>query len=520
MNSVTSESTAAALKNGSQELSKKKSSSKLKLSNINNTSWIRSSFNKAFSKGKSKTPTPTITADSGHNIQQHQVDSLITPTGSPVKRGSNSGDGSATSGAQLSDDGDDSGVGHGGDSSNSRSVPSSPLMSIRSFRSSNSSDSKATTASNGDKRTSTDSQDSPVVDQLRKQLREKEMQLTDMRLESLTSAHQVENLKDMMNRMRSELTALKQDNDRLQRFPNQNKSLTSSTSSMVSALAASNCVSVPPVTSSSMDTFDLDNSIHQMTNTSDNLRLVTLGTGSHVLSTLVISPKTSWDQLDGIVKRHFKEHLLRVDAALSLGITVDSLACYLLGPGSKQVQRKFSDLNSMAQLPDQLPFHYFTGVGVGECHINVQFKSAIDSLSFDTLIPKSVLTKFITLLDDKRCLILAGTSGTGKTYLAHKLAEYFSVKHLTEEGKNTVMTSARPSVSAEPGTVLTFNVDHKNVKELRAFLVNIVEQCEQGQIMISSKETPTVIVLDNLHHLDSLLDILNVIQRIQKIDDR
>lgn len=40
------------------------------------------------------------------------------------------------------------------------------------------------------------------VDELKKQLREKEMVLTDIRLEALTSAHQLESLKETVNKMR------------------------------------------------------------------------------------------------------------------------------------------------------------------------------------------------------------------------------------------------------------------------------------------------------------------------------
>lgn len=41
-----------------------------------------------------------------------------------------------------------------------------------------------------------------MVEQLRKQLREKDMVLTDIRLEALSSAHQLESLKDTVIKMR------------------------------------------------------------------------------------------------------------------------------------------------------------------------------------------------------------------------------------------------------------------------------------------------------------------------------
>lgn len=74
------------------------------------------------------------------------------------------------------------------------------------------------------------------VAELQKQLREKDLVLTDIRLEALSSAHQLESLKDTVMKMRvrlslfcfiaianvlllqSEMLSLKQNNERLQRI--------------------------------------------------------------------------------------------------------------------------------------------------------------------------------------------------------------------------------------------------------------------------------------------------------------
>lgn len=60
--------------------------------------------------------------------------------------------------------------------------------------------------------------DSDVVKELKRHLREKDMQLTDLRLESLSSAYQLENLKSAISRMKLEILTLKQDNDSLQKI--------------------------------------------------------------------------------------------------------------------------------------------------------------------------------------------------------------------------------------------------------------------------------------------------------------
>jgi neuron navigator 2 len=71
---------------------------------------------------------------------------------------------------------------------------------------------------------------STVLD-LRKQLRDKDMKLTDTRLEALSSAHQLEQLRETMTKMKNEMSALKADNDRLHRMMT-SRGLNSSQSSL------------------------------------------------------------------------------------------------------------------------------------------------------------------------------------------------------------------------------------------------------------------------------------------------
>lgn len=61
-------------------------------------------------------------------------------------------------------------------------------------------------------------ENNPLVEDLKKQLREKDLVLTDIRLEALSSASQLENLKETVMKMRQEMLNLKQNNERLQRM--------------------------------------------------------------------------------------------------------------------------------------------------------------------------------------------------------------------------------------------------------------------------------------------------------------
>ncbi|XP_042323876.1 neuron navigator 3 isoform X13 [Sceloporus undulatus] len=54
-----------------------------------------------------------------------------------------------------------------------------------------------------------------IILQLKNELREKELKLTDIRLEALSSAHHLDQIREAMNRMQNEIEILKAENDRL-----------------------------------------------------------------------------------------------------------------------------------------------------------------------------------------------------------------------------------------------------------------------------------------------------------------
>jgi hypothetical protein len=59
--------------------------------------------------------------------------------------------------------------------------------------------------------------DPTLVTELKRQLREKEKTLTDLRLEALASAHQVQSLEELVSQLRSEASSLKNENECLSR---------------------------------------------------------------------------------------------------------------------------------------------------------------------------------------------------------------------------------------------------------------------------------------------------------------
>lgn len=349
----------------------------------------------------------------------------------------------------------------------------------------------------------------PVVEDLKKQLREKDMVLTDIRLEALTQASQMESLKETVKAMRQEMMALKQNNDRLQKMVitrslgGSEASLGCPASPMGSgcdsrrySFATDSGHSRPPLDlPQNLDETEEEDNIppapaptvspNMMNDLLPNLQRISLsneilttpaeevadpidgkkiaiavflgqsetylryveemngcehfdddedglltngeitnGFGdSHddpsssktVVAYTYISGKTTWQNLDYIVRKTFKDYLSKIDPGTNLGLNTDSITSYHLGEAKRGPEMGF---------PELLPCGYIIG-NVKTLYICLQ---GVGSLAFDTLIPRSIVHRYINLLTEHRRLILCGPSGTGKSHLARKLAEFLVAK--------------------------------------------------------------------------------------------
>ncbi|XP_057185470.1 neuron navigator 2 isoform X3 [Triplophysa rosa] len=335
--------------------------------------------------------------------------------------------------------------------------------------------------------------DAETVMQLRSELREKEMKLTDIRLEALSSAHQLDQLRESMNRMQIEMERLKLENERLKMDSRGSSSRAPSQVSISpSSVVLSSQLSLTE--STSLDMLLEDSGDGTSWKEGQHVKVVVClekypelkeecRSCQYLLGCIGVSGKTKWDVLDGVVRRLFKEYIMYVDPVTQLGLNTDSVMGYSIG-----------DINrtSDAETPELLPCGYL----VGESDtISVKLKDfsldSQDSLAFETLIPKPVLQRYISQLEEHRRIILSGPSGTGKSFLASRLAEYMVLK----EGKQL-----------EHQAITTFNVDNKTTKELKQYLSNLAELCKSsGQL----GGVPVVLILDNLHQVGSLGEIFS-----------
>uniref|UniRef100_A0A8C5E6I4 Neuron navigator 3 n=1 Tax=Gouania willdenowi TaxID=441366 RepID=A0A8C5E6I4_GOUWI len=383
-------------------------------------SWLRSSFKQAFSKKKTK-------SQSAHDEMEEMSDSL--PSSPKLQHDNRQG-----SVATL------------------RSSPSTTELC------------ECTEA------------EAEIILQLKNELREKELKLTDIRLEALSSAHHLDQIREAMNRMQNEIEMLKAENDRLKSSGN------------ATPTATPKRMSISVLTESLVTDILLDEGFEgNLRKEGRSVRIVVFvdddDDHEYLVGSIGVSGKTKWDVLDGVIRRLFKEYVFRVDPLTCLGLSSDSIICYRMG----EVKRSHS-----SEVPELLPCGYLVGdnnvitvslKGVKDC--------SIDSLVFDTLIPKPIIQRYLNLLMEHRRIILSGPSGTGKSFLAAKLAEYI----ISQTGQEVTEHN-----------VASFNVDQNSSKDLHQYLSKLAERCNSED---TDTKLPTVVILDNLHHISSLSDIFN-----------
>ncbi|XP_074173216.1 neuron navigator 1 isoform X4 [Rhinolophus sinicus] len=451
LHSITSHSSVGSGKDADAKKKKKKS-------------WLRSSFNKAFSIKKGPK-----SASSYSDIEEIATPDSSAPSSPKLQHGS-----TETASPSIK-------------SSNSSSVgveaPEAPAHSaphVRLFHASEE-----------------DEPEKKEVSELRSELWEKEMKLTDIRLEALNSAHQLDQLRETMHNMQLEVDLLKAENDRLKVAPGPSSgpppgqvpgssALSSPRRSLGLALTHSFSPSLTDTDLSPMDGISTGGPKEEVT-----LRVVVRLPPQHVirgdlkqqeffLGCSQVSGKADWKALDGAVSQVFQDYISKMDPASTLGLSTDSIHGYSLS----HVKRVLD-----AEPPEMPPCR--RGVNNVSVSLKGLKEKCVDSLVFETLIPKPMMQHYISLLLKHRRLVLSGPSGTGKTYLSNRLAEY-----LVERSGREVTE----------GIVSTFNMHQQSCKDLQLYLSNLANQIDRET---GTGDVPLVILLDDLSEAGSISELVN-----------
>ncbi|KAM6295123.1 neuron navigator 1 [Aegotheles albertisi] len=337
------------------------------------------------------------------------------------------------------------------------------------------------------------------VSELRSELWEKEMKLTDIRLEALNSAHQLEQLRETMHNMQLEVDLLKAENDRLKVAPGPSAVPGSVPGHITSTSASSSPrrslgLTLGHAFSPSLGDTDVSPMDAVSAGTQKDelmLRIVVRMPPQHIikgdlkqqeffLGWTKVSGKVDWKMLDEAVCQVFKDYITKMDPASTLGLSTESVYGYSISHIKRILDTE----------PPELPL-----CRRGLTSIVVTLKGlkekCVDSLVFETLIPKPMMQHYISLLLKHRRLILSGPSGTGKTYLTNRLAEY-----LVERSGRDVTE----------GIVSTFNMHQQTCKDLQLYLSNLANQIDRET---GTADVPLVILLDDLSEAGSISELVN-----------
>ncbi|RWS11000.1 protein sickie-like protein [Dinothrombium tinctorium] len=291
-------------------------------------------------------------------------------------------------------------------------------------------------------------EDFELIQKLRKQLMEKDKLLTDIRLEALSTSHQLENMKEIIAKLKAEAMLLREENNKFKQCQNRE------------SIASSIC---------SLTSFS-DSSVFGSHEKNLNVFLNKLKLGM-----ITVTLNTTWHQMDNSVKQTFQDYIEKLDPSLTLDVNPNEVKSYFVG-------NKFRELHT-SHSPES-PFSWVAGGN----EIRIRLAEILNEVAVNSLVPKAVFEKMLPLIKDQKRLVICGPEGCGKSYAAHSLAEYL-VKTYHQDSKEDIHSA-----------IAIFTIKQNQESELNSFLTNVVDSCE-------SKYAVKAIILNNIENISNIVEV-------------
>ncbi|GMT16446.1 hypothetical protein PFISCL1PPCAC_7743, partial [Pristionchus fissidentatus] len=310
----------------------------------------------------------------------------------------------------------------------------------------------------------------PAVANLKKQLADKECTLYDVRLDAVTSANEVQILKETVHKLKSENQQLRSE----MRSITSGRSRASSRASI--PVDDDVCYDIPPSSSRS--------SASSKRSSGCSAVRVSVNVDLHGTLTSTVSPDNeisigflplpghdvSWSQLDAQLFALFQEYLNRIDPENTLGLhAAKSVIGYQIGEVCRYLNNK--------ALPSSAPFESIITASTIRIFLRGAAQSEVDSLVLGSLFPRKIIDTVLKDLNTSRRLLLCGATGIGKSMLARQLASLLSARlglkedgiheiRMTEDaasGAQAQLQLDRLLLSSNPSVILIDNVPRSRV---------------------------------------------------------
>ncbi|KAL6733534.1 hypothetical protein Aduo_004176 [Ancylostoma duodenale] len=311
--------------------------------------------------------------------------------------------------------------------------------------------------------------DEVEVDELKKKLEDRDVALTDIRLDALDKAREVDILRETVNRLKHENKQLKSDMSRLLA----GRGSRASSQASIPMLGDEEPVYEAPPSSASGSYSSKRSSGCNSVKLTVNVDL--RGTISNaicpdneiIIGFLAIPGKeVTWEELDQQIFSLFEAYIARIDPDHHLGLHCsESVIGYQMGDVVRE---------KGAIPPAQVPGDVLTPTTTVRMFLRGAAQHAVDSLVLECLFPRTMLEQLLKFLLSHRRLVLSGATGIGKSNLARQLAAYLSVRIGLD--RNGVVDVKIPEDTSDKGIV-------KVEKQLESLL---------------RSSDPTVVLIDNI----------------------